>query len=148
MSSYRITRRISATPAEVFRAFTDPVLVADWMNGSGVHDITAPLDEAGARYTLVINGPWRFRSEVVRSEPYAAHETLHRGPLGTVVRMVATLHESDGATDLELLTDYTMPLGPIGRVIDRLWLDRRPRGQENREVDRLVELVSPRPAVK
>lgn len=145
MGRYRITRRISAPPERVFRAFTEPALVADWMNGTGVIDWTGPLDRTGTEFTLVIRGPWRFRTEVVRSDPPVVHETLHRGPLGTRARMVATLAADGGATQLDLLTEYSLPLGPLGRWIDRRWIDREPRVQANREVDRLVELVS-RPA--
>lgn len=142
MGSYRITRRIDAEPDRVFRAFTDPGLVADWMDASGVIDQTGPLEVADSRYTLVIRGPWRFRTVVVRSEPPFLHETMGRAPLGGAYRMVATLAVNGGATELDLLTEYTIPLGPIGRWIDRRWVDREPRAQANREVDRLVALVS------
>lgn len=142
MGRYRITRRIGATPEQVFRAFTDPALVADWMDASAVRDPTGPLDVPGSRYTLIIRGPWRFRTLVVRSEPPWLHETVLKGPIGTSVRMMATLSPRDGGTGLDLLTEYTMPLGPLGRWIDRRWIDREPRPTANREVDRLVELVS------
>ena len=142
MGHYRITRRIDATPERVFRAFTDPDLVADWMDASAVADPSGPLDVAGSRYTLVIGGPWKFRTVVVRSEPPRLHETVGDAPLGGSYRMVATLSERDGGTDLDLLTEYTVPLGPIGRWIDRRWIDREPRATANREVDRLVTLVS------
>ena len=105
-------------------------------------DQTGPLDATGTRYTLIIRGPWRFRTLVVRSEPPWLHETVLKGPLGTLVRMVATLSARDVGTDLDLLTEYTIPLGPIGRWIDRRWVDREPRPMANREVDRLVALVS------
>jgi len=126
----------------VFRAFADPVLVADWMDASAVVGPTGPLNVPGSRYTLVIRGPWRFRSVVVRSEPPWLHETVGRGPLGSSYRMVAGLSARDEDTDLDLLTEYTVPLGPLGRWIDRRWIDREPRTTANREVDRLVELVS------
>lgn len=142
MGRYRITRRIRATPEQVFQAFTDPVLVADWMDASAVAGPTGPLDVPDSRYTLVIRGPWRFRSVVVRSEPPWLHETVGHGPLGGWYRMVASLSAHDGGTDLDLLTEYTIPLGPIGRWIDRHWVDREPRATANREVDRLVALVS------
>lgn len=142
MGSYRITREIRATPDQVFRAFTEPGLIADWMDAAAINEPTGPLDAPGARYTLIIRGPWRFRVEVARSEPPWLHETVHRGPLGTSARIVASLSARDGGTHLDLLTDYTMPLGPIGRWIDRRWVDREPRVTANREVDRLVELVS------
>jgi hypothetical protein len=56
--------------------------------------------------------------------------------------MVATLTPREGGTELDLLTEYTVPLGPLGRWMDRRWIDREPRTIANREVDRLVTLVS------
>lgn len=147
MGRYRINRRIRATPELVFRAFTDPTLVVDWMDGTGVVDATGRLDEPGSRYTFVVWGPWRFRSEIVRVEAPFVHEVSSRGPLGSSYRMVATLSTDEGWTDLDLLTEYTMPLGAFGRWLDRRWIDREPRRIANREVDRLVTLVSDPTAV-
>ena len=142
MGSYRITRSIGAAPEQVFRAFTDPGLVADWMDASAVANPTGRLDVPGTHYTLVIRGPWRFRTTVIRSERPWLHETVGQGPLGASYRMVATLSARDGGTDLDLLTEYTIPFGPLGRWIDRRWVDREPHATANREVDRLVALVS------
>jgi len=142
MGSYRITREIRATPEAVFRAFTDPALVVDWMDGTAVIDATGPLDRPGSRYTFVVWGPWRFRTQVVRVEAPAVHEISGRGPLGASYRMVASLTPRDGGTHLDLLTEYTVPLGAVGRSIDRRWIDREPRAIANREVDRLVRLVT------
>jgi len=142
MGRYRLSRRIRATPEQVFRAFTDPALVVDWMDGTGVVGVTGPLDRPGTRYTFVVWGPWRFRTEVVRVEAPRVHEIVGRGPLGTWYRMEATLTSEGERTDLDLLTEYTMPLGALGRWIDRRWIDREPRAIANREVDRLVTLVS------
>jgi hypothetical protein len=144
MGRYVLRRRIDAPPAEAFRAFTDPVIAADWLDASGIVDATGPLDIPGTMYTLVIRGPWRFRSRVVRSEPPNLHETVGHASLGGMYRMVATLSERDGATDLELLTEYTVPLGPIGRWIDRRWIDGGEHPTANRELDRLVQLVEGR----
>jgi len=143
---YRITRSIDADPDAVFRAFIDPATVSDWMSASAVTDATGPLAAAGTNYTLVIRGPWRFRTTVVRSEPPLLHETVGRGPLGASYRMIATLRPHGGATELDLLTEYTAPLGMIGRWLDRRFLERGPRTTANREVDRLVELVLAAPA--
>lgn len=142
MGRYLITRHVAASPDRVFRAFTDPPILVDWLDGAAVNDVHGDLEKAGSRYTLVIRGPWRFRVAVVRSEPPWLHETVHEGPFGTRVRMLARLAPVDARTELELLTEYTMPLGAIGRWIDRRWIDREPRAQANREVDRLVELVT------
>jgi uncharacterized protein YndB with AHSA1/START domain len=143
MGRYTMSRDIAATPAQVFAAFTDPAIAADWMAAETIRDVSGPLDQAGSTYTLVIRGPWRFHTTVVRSEPWTIHETMHRGRLGASARMVASLAERDGGTHLELLTEYTVPFGPIGRWIDRRWIDREPRPAANREFDRLVSLVSP-----
>jgi hypothetical protein len=56
--------------------------------------------------------------------------------------MVATLAPAGAGTDLDLLTEYALPLGAFGRWIDRRWIDREPRAIANREIDRLVTLVS------
>jgi uncharacterized protein YndB with AHSA1/START domain len=143
MGSYTISRRIDATPMAVYRAFTDPGLLADWLDSNAVVDATGPLDATGTTYTLVVRGPWRLSTRVVRSEPGRLHETVGHGPLGAAFRMLATLTPLDGgkATDLVLLTEYTVPLGAIGRWIDRRWLEPGPRTAANREVDRLVDLA-------
>lgn len=141
MGTYVIRRQVAAPPAQVFRAFVEPDLVVDWLDAKAIRDASGLLDRAGTRYRLVIFGIHEFRVTVVRSEAPRLHETRGAGRFGWY-RMVASLSPSDDGTDLELLTEYGLPLGPIGRWIDRRWIDREPRAQANREVDRLVELVS------
>ena len=141
MGRYVIRRQIAASPEQVFRAFTEPSLVVDWMDAKAIREASGPLDRPGTRYRLVIFGIHDFRTLVVRSEVPRLHETQGHGPFGWY-RMVASLSPSPIGTDLDLLTEYGLPLGPIGRWIDRRWIDREPRTQPNREVDRLVELVS------
>lgn len=105
-------------------------------------DPTGPLDVAGTRFTLVIRGPWRFRTRVIRSEPGRLYETYAAGPLGADYRIVATLTPMAGGTNLDLLIEWTAPLGPIGRWIDRRWIEPEPHTAGNREVDRLVTLAT------
>jgi hypothetical protein len=142
MGRYVLTAEIAAPASTVFRAFTDPELAVDWLDAKAIRDVKGPLDRPGATYTLVIAGPHRFRSTVVRSEPPFLHETSHVGRLGARAHMMATLTERDGLTHLELLTEYTVPLGPIGRWLDRRFIESKPRTAANREFGRLVELVS------
>jgi len=142
MGRYVLSRDIAAPATSVFRAFTDPELTKEWMHAAAIREVSGPLDRAGSQYTLVIYGPWRFRTTVVRSEPPRTHETYHEGRLGATARQVATLIERDGVTHLELTTEYTVPFGAIGRWIDRRWLEGD-RTTANREFDRLVELVAP-----
>lgn len=143
MGRYVLSRDIAAPASRVFRAFTDPDLAKDWMNAAEIRDVSGPLDRAGSTYTLVIYGPWRFRSTVVRAESPNLHETVHAGRLGASARQVATLTERGGITHLELLTEYTAPMGALGRWMDHRWLEGSDRSTANREFDRLVELVTP-----
>jgi uncharacterized protein YndB with AHSA1/START domain len=138
----RRTRRIDASPAAVFRAFTDPTLLADWMEADGVVDQHGPLDQAGSTYTLVITGPWRFRMRVAESTPPRAYGFGGRGPLGTSVRMAATLADVGPGTELVVETEWTLPFGPIGRWIDRRWVQPGAEGEDDRELDRLVDIVT------
>jgi len=139
---YILSRTIAADPDRVFEAFTDAALVKDWMNLQDVTNITGPLGTAGSRYTLVVRGPWKLRSETVRSDRPRVHRLAGRGPLGASFAIEATLTPDDETTHLELLTEYSPPLGPIGRLLDRIFLEGGPRSTANRELDRLVKLVS------
>lgn len=140
MGRYVIRRHIEAPPEQVYRAFTEPNLVVDWMDAKAIESATGPLDRAGTRYRFVIFRLHHFRSTVVRAEPPRIHQTRGSGRFGWY-DMTATLTPRDGGTDVELLTEYGLPLGPLGRWIDRRWIDREPRAQAHREADRLVELV-------
>jgi hypothetical protein len=138
------TRRIAASPEAVFRAFTDSAIVADWMEADAVVDQRGSLDAAGTTYTLVIAGPWRFHSRVVRSEPPRAFEVEGRGLLGTGYRMAASLSADGDVTELVVDTEWTLPLGPIGRWMDRRWVQPANQGEDDRELDRLVDIVTGR----
>lgn len=142
MGRTRRTRHIDAPAAAVFRAFTDPALVADWMEADGIVDQRGPLDAAGSTYTLVITGPWRFRMRVTRADAPRAYGLEGHGPLGTRYRMSATLVDHGPTTELVVEMEWTLPLGPIGRWMDRRWVEPGTRGEEDRELDRLVAIVT------
>jgi len=46
---YLLSRDIEAPPADVFKAFTEPAIVADWMDGSGIRDSRSVMDPLYAR---------------------------------------------------------------------------------------------------
>jgi hypothetical protein len=146
MGQYVLRRRIAASPDRVFRAFIEPDLLVDWMDAQALQDASGPLDGTGSTYRLVIFRFHSFHTTVVRSVPPHVHETRGHGRFGWF-RMVATLTPVDGGTDLELLTEYGLPLGPVGRWLDRRWIDREPRTQANKELDRLVAIVTATDAV-
>ena len=142
MGRTRKTRHIAATPPIVFRSFTDPAVVADWMEADAVIEQRGPLDAVGSTYTLVIRGPWRFRMRVTESTPPRTYGLEGRGPLGTAYDMRVTLTDQGATTDLVVEHGWTLPFGPIGRWMDRRWVEPRTRGEDDRELDRLVDIVT------
>lgn len=142
MGRSRKTRRIKASPDAVFRAFTDPAIVADWMEADAIVDQVGSLGTAGCTYTLVIVGPWRFRMRVTRSVPPGAYGLEGHGPLGTSYRMGATVEAQGDTTELVVDTEWTLPFGPIGRWMDRRWVEPGTQGEDDRELDRLVAIVT------
>ncbi len=144
MGRTRRTRHIEAPPEAVFRAFTDPSIMADWMEADGIVDIRGSLATVDSAYTLVIKGPWRFRTRVSRCEPPSAYGLEGRGPFGTSYRMTATLTDRGSTTELVVEMDWTLPFGPIGRWMDRRWVEPGSASEEDRELDRLVAIVSGR----
>ena len=142
MGRYTLTRRIPAPAEQVYRAFTEPAMVADWMDMKEVRDVTGPLDAVGSSLLLVVEGPWKFRTRIERAERPRVHVMSGKAPLGGAFRNTAVLTPIDSGTDLSLTTEYTVPLGPIGRLLDRLFIDKEPRTIANRELDRLVAIVS------
>jgi len=146
MGRTRRTRHIEAPPQAVYRAFTDPAIVADWMGADGVIDQRGPLDNENSTYTLVISGPWRFRMRVTRSIPPRAYGLEGRGPLGTSYRMTADLTAHGSTTELVVETEWALPFGPVGRWMDRRWVEPGTQGEDDRELDRLVDIVTGREA--
>ena len=142
MGRTRKARRIAASPDAVFRAFTDPGVLADWMEADAVTDQRGPLDVVGSTYTLVIRGPWRFRTRVTMSLPPRAYGLEGHGPLGTWYRMTMTLADHGATTELVVETEWTLPFGPVGRWLDRRWVEPGTRGEDDRELDRLVDIVT------
>ncbi len=65
----RITRDFAATPAQLFRAHTDPDLYARWV---GPNDITTRIDHWDCR----TGGSWAF-SNVRGDESYSFHGSFH-----------------------------------------------------------------------
>jgi uncharacterized protein YndB with AHSA1/START domain len=135
-------RDISAPPDRVFSGYTDPVLIADWMRLSDVREATGPLDRPGTRYVMVVRGPWRFRIEVLAADPPRMLEYRGRGPLGASVHVTARLTPTAAGTHLEETTEYGLPFGPFGRWLDRRFVEPQVGTPGDREIDRLVELVS------
>ena len=126
-TSTRLTRRIAAPPAAVYRALTDPVAVATWMVPDGmtseVHRFEAR--EGGAfRITLTYDEPTGTGKTTSRSDSYHGR-FLELVPDRRVVqaiefesddpsmqgemRVIFTLEEADGGTLLSAAHEHVPP---------------------------------------
>jgi uncharacterized protein YndB with AHSA1/START domain len=100
-----ITREFDAPRDLVFRAYTDPELLVQWL---GPRDLTMTIDHYDARD----GGTWRYVSTDARGNEYGFHGVFHGDPSpdravqtfefegapGHVSLDTLTLHERDGKT--------------------------------------------------
>lgn len=118
--SFHVVQQISRPVAEVWARYIDPEAMRVWMQLRAVKDLDGPLDRAGTHFVQVLFGPYRFHSEVLRSQPPSAHEMIGRGPFGTSYRWTTRFSERAGAT--EMTTD--LEVGAAGRILGwmlRFW---------------------------
>jgi uncharacterized protein YndB with AHSA1/START domain len=98
--TFHIVQAISRPVADVWARYVDPEAMRVWMELRAVKDLDGPLDRAGTHFVQVVFGPYRFHSEVLRSEPPTFHELSGRGPFGTSYRWTTRFNERDGGTEM------------------------------------------------
>jgi hypothetical protein len=118
--TFHIVQQISRPVTEAWARYVDPETMRVWMELRAVKDLDGPLDRAGTHFVQVFFGPYKFHSEVVRSEPPSLHEMTGRGPLGTSYRWTTRFSERGGAT--EMTTDLEVSAsGRITGWMFRFW---------------------------
>jgi uncharacterized protein YndB with AHSA1/START domain len=104
-----ITREFNAPPGLVFRAYTDPELLVQWL---GPHGTTMTID----RFEVRDGGTWRYRTWDADGAEYAFHGVFHGAPSpsgivqtfeyegwpGHVSLDTATFEEHGGRTQVRL----------------------------------------------
>jgi uncharacterized protein YndB with AHSA1/START domain len=91
----RITRDFAATPAQLFRAHTDPELYARWVGPDGT---TATV----TRWDATTGGSWRFVG-TAGGEEYGFHGSFHEVRPDRIVQTFTWEGDPDGVS-LETLT--------------------------------------------
>lgn len=120
MESYQFTTHIGAPPERVFELYTDVHRIKEWQPGvRAVTGVTGPLDQVGARYTLVV-GPWpaRSRVEITRVQRPVLHEERVRA-LGIKATVTARFAPAQGGTDLTFEWSFRVPWWMGGRLLER-----------------------------
>jgi uncharacterized protein YndB with AHSA1/START domain len=114
----RLTRTISAPPAEVYRAFLEPELVKRWFAPGGFEVLEVEVDErVGGRHRTVVSGPGGNRGsfdcelrELVPGERVVMTWSWipHGGPTAPAQPSLLTVtlrHAGAGTTELTLVHD-------------------------------------------
>jgi hypothetical protein len=86
-----------------------------------VSKISGPLDQVGTTYALRFNPLLVSRVKVTEVEAPRMHtRTWDARPLGTHGRATVLLRPEAGGTRVDLEVNFELPLGPLGRLLERL----------------------------
>jgi uncharacterized protein YndB with AHSA1/START domain len=148
LGAVRFTSEVAAPVADVFAAHVEAESIPEWFPGvRAIEDVSGPLDRVGTTYRLRFGPLIESRCEVIASDPPRMHaRTWDARPFGTAGK--ATLRffeERAGRTRIDFQATYMLPLGPLGKLVERLPAVRRRADRDmRREIDAFEEFVERR----
>jgi uncharacterized protein YndB with AHSA1/START domain len=125
--SVRVTELAAAPPERVWATHVDGPRIAEWFPGArSVGRISGPLDRPGTTYVLRFNPLLRSRVEVTEVQAPVMHtRSWDARPFGSHGTATVLLRAEDGGTRVDLDVNFELPLGPLGRLLERLSFVRR-----------------------
>ncbi len=135
MSRFHAEAYVDVSPATAFDIFADASRLPQWFPlARTIASASGALSAAGTTYTLRFLGGFYARCTVMQADRPGVHErTFVLLPFGGHGRARMEFHPEGHGSRVVLDGYWTLPLGPIGRVVDRL-LKLGPR-QAAAEVD-------------
>jgi len=139
MRNLRLEQHVAAPIDRVYAAYVDPELMPRWMELRAIADLSGALDRAGTTFLQVVNGPWRFRTEVIRAEAPEVHEMAGRAPFGTNFTWL-TRFEPDRDGTRVILESQSRAFGFLDPLAERLF-GASAKDQARRHLATLAALV-------
>jgi uncharacterized protein YndB with AHSA1/START domain len=130
----RVTEFVEAPVERVWAAHVDGARIPEWFPGvRSVEAIHGPLDRPGTSYVVRFNPLLRRRVEVTEVEAPVMHtRRWDARPLGKHGTATVLLRPEEGGTHVDLDVSYGLPLGPIGRLLERRSFMRRRAARDMR----------------
>jgi uncharacterized protein YndB with AHSA1/START domain len=147
MPAVRVTEFVEVSPERVWAAQLDAEGIPQWFPGArSVKAISGPLDQVGTTYAIRFNPLIRSRVTVTEVELPVMHTRMWDArPLGTHGRATVLIRPEEGGTRVDLDVDFELPLGPLGRMRERLSSVRHRNAREiRRELHAFCEFARQR----
>jgi hypothetical protein len=141
MPHIRVIEFVEPPFEQVWAAHLDGTGIPEWFPGArSVHAISGPLDSPGTTYTLRFNRVVRSRVVVTEVQAPVMHtRRWDARPLGTYGTATLLLRRDGGGTQVDLDVTYGLPLGPLGRWLERLSIVRRRAARDLQAFRRFAE---------
>ena len=118
----RVTELVDAPRDRVWAAHVDGARIPEWFPGvRSVKNISGPLDRPGTTYSLRFNPLVRSRVTVTEVEAPLMHtRQWDARPFGSHGRATVLMRNEGSGTRVDFDVVYELPLGPLGRLAERL----------------------------
>jgi carbon monoxide dehydrogenase subunit G len=120
--SVRVTELVGAPRDRVWAAHIDAARIPEWFPGvRSVKQISGPVDRPGTTYSLRFNPLLRSRVTVTEVEAPLMHtRQWDARPFGSHGRATVLMRNEGEGTRVDFDVVYERPLGPLGRLAERL----------------------------
>jgi uncharacterized protein YndB with AHSA1/START domain len=148
MGRFTITPHFEAPIEGVFEMSADPLRIPEWVpTVFEVKDATPGPMTVGSTYTAVTKVLGRhvdIRYEITEFEPPRLLAVVGTAPNGGRVLLRTRLSPATRGTDAEIEVDYDLPIGFLGEIADKLFVEQAMERDMRHGVENFRSLVERR----